>query len=123
MTEQAAAEFLKSIQIAMNDHDLDRLVAMFHPEYRSVQPVHPERSFQGRERVRENWKWVFERFPDFRVDVTDFAAREKSVWSEWVWTGTDSTGKDVEVRGVMIFEIEDELICSGRLYLEPVDSA
>jgi ketosteroid isomerase-like protein len=122
MTEQDAKKFLDRLQRAMNEHDLDRLASMFDPDYRSIQPVHPERSFRGRDRVRENWAWVFERFDDFHATVLDFAVHDCTIWTEWLWAGSEPNGDNVEVRGIMIFEVKNELICAGRLYLEPLDS-
>jgi hypothetical protein len=34
---------------AMNAHDLDAMAALFAPDYRSEQPLHPNRGFGGRE--------------------------------------------------------------------------
>lgn len=105
---------------AMNEHDLDALVACFHPDYESIQPVHPQRSFRGREHVVRNWEWVFDRFPDFQAEVLDCVVQDNGVWTEWRWFATDTDGKEIEVRGVMILTTEDGTIRSGRLYLEPV---
>ena len=41
---------------AMNAHDLDAFVACFALDYRSEQPVHPSRAFEGSDKVRENWR-------------------------------------------------------------------
>lgn len=105
---------------AMNSHDLDALVACFHPEYESIQPVHPRRSFRGREHVVQNWEWVFDRFPDFHAELVDCLIDDRTAWTEWRWTGTDIDGEEVEVRGVMILMVAGDMIRSGRLYLEPV---
>jgi hypothetical protein len=122
MNEQDAAKFLEILQRAMNEHDLDGLVSLFAADYRSIQPAHPERSFQGQDRVRQNWGWVFKQFGDFRATVLDFAVRDCTIWSEWIWIGTDQAEEVVEVRGIMILEVRNDLICSGRLYLESLDS-
>ncbi len=105
---------------AINRHDLDELVSHFHEDYESIQPVHPERSFCGRDRVRENWEWVFQRFSDFRAQVIDFAVRDCTVWTEWTWQGTAPDGAHVVVRGVMILTVDGDLFRHGKLYLEPV---
>ena len=122
MTDRSAAAFLHRMVNAINNHDLSALVSCFHSDYQSIQPVHPERSFQGLTRVAENWRWVFERYSDFRVQVLDFAVRDETIWSEWLWEGTDPDEVEVRVRGVMILTIEDDRARVGRLYLEPVRS-
>src|SRR4051812_12077791 len=44
---------------AMNAHDVDAFVDCFAPDYRSEQPAHPGRAFEGSDKVRENWTSVF----------------------------------------------------------------
>lgn len=122
VTEQDAVRLLKRMVVAINEKDLDALVACFDPDYESVQPVHPERSFHGRQRLAENWSWVFQRFDDFEATVLDFAVREDSIWTEWIWHGIDDGDDHVTVRGVMIFTVAGGAFRCGRLYLEPVGS-
>jgi hypothetical protein len=120
MTQQVAMALLEHLERAMNDHDLESLVSCFHPDYESIQPVHPERAFQGRVHVARNWGWVFEEFSDFQAEILDFAVRDTTVWTEWTWQGTDPLGVEIQVRGIMILTIEDQLFRVGRLYMEPV---
>jgi hypothetical protein len=47
-------EVLERLRDAQNGHDLDAFVACFDPQYRSEQPVHPDRAFVGSEQVRSN---------------------------------------------------------------------
>jgi ketosteroid isomerase-like protein len=112
---------LERLVRALNEHDLETLASCFHPEYESEQPAHPERGFRGREKVRQNWAWVFDSFRDFEARLLDHAVRTNTVWTEWCWTGTHPNGRPFEVRGIMILVIEGELIRCGRLYLEPVE--
>jgi hypothetical protein len=44
-----------------------------------------------------------------------------TVWSEWQMTGTRLDGSAHEMRGVIIFGVDAELIRSARFYLEPVE--
>lgn len=119
----SALELLRRAIEAMNRHDLDALVACFHPEYESIQPVHPERNFRGRAHVVRNWTWVFERFPDFEAEIIDYAIQDQTVWTEWRWLATDTDGGAIEVCGVMILTYQDGTFRSGRLYLEPVSDS
>jgi ketosteroid isomerase-like protein len=107
---------------AMNDHDLEGVLECFEPDYRSEQPVNPDRSFQGRETVRERWSTIFESVPDFRAELVRTAAGEDAVWSEWRWTGTRKDGTRLDVRGVTITGVRDGRIGWGRFYLEEVGS-
>jgi ketosteroid isomerase-like protein len=106
---------------AMNDHDLDRMVALFHPDYDSRQPVHPGRAFVGREQVRANWAAMFGGIPDFTAEVVRSVQDGELIWSEWAWHGTRTDRQPFEVRGVTLFQIRDGLIVAGTLYVEDVE--
>jgi SnoaL-like domain len=54
---------------AINQHDPDAMVECFDPDYRSEQPVHPNRGFGGKEQVHKKWSGMFESFPDLGVEV------------------------------------------------------
>jgi ketosteroid isomerase-like protein len=120
MSEAVAIAMLQRMADAINDHDLPALILLFHPDYASIQPAHPERSFRGRDRVAENWAWVFDNFDDFEAEVVDLAARGDTVWCEWDWKGTSPDGDEIHVRGVMILTVDDGLFQVGRLYMEPL---
>ena len=73
-----AIEVLERLRDAQNRHDLDAFVACFDPEYRSEQPVHPDRVFVGSNQVRKNWGAIFEGVPDFHAELLR-SAREGDV--------------------------------------------
>lgn len=104
----------------MNRHDLDALLECFDPEYRSKTPVHPTRSFTGREQVRRNWSAVFESTPDFRADLLRMSVDGEVVWTEWRMYGTRTDGTELDQRGVIVMGIPEDRIEWGRIYLEPV---
>jgi ketosteroid isomerase-like protein len=114
---------LERLNRAVNQHDLEAFVACFHPDYRSEQPVHPDRGFGGREQVRTNWKALFEGIPDFHSELLATATEGDTVWSEWRWTGTRANEAPLDLRGVTLFGIEAGSIVSGRLYMEEVEEA
>ncbi len=107
----------------MNDHDLDELLACFHEDYRSETPAHPERSFTGREQVRENWVNMFETTPDLDVEFRRTAIDGDEAWIELRMRGTQADGARLDVRGVVIKGIPDDRIEWGRIYLDPVQRA
>jgi ketosteroid isomerase-like protein len=107
----------------MNAHDLEAFLACIHPEYRSEQPVHPERGFGGRDQVEKNWAAMFSGIPDFRAEALDSVVDGDTAWTEWRWSGTRADGSPVDMRGVTLFRVEDGLIVSGRLYMEEVEQA
>jgi hypothetical protein len=120
--QSATMTVLERFVTALNQQDLELLLSCFHPDYKSDQPAHPERSFYGRDRVAENWSWVFDQFDEFNAEILNLISGNDEVWTEWRWVGIDAEDNVIEVRGVMIFEIDDDLFRYGRLYMEPVDA-
>ena len=107
---------IERLNAALNEHDIDAFVACFVPDYDSVQPAHPDRAFTGSEQVRKNWSEVFAGVPDFRSELIAITAEGDTVWSEWHWQGTG-----LDMAGVTVMGIRDDLITWARLYMEPVE--
>jgi ketosteroid isomerase-like protein len=105
----------------MNAHDVDAFVACFDEEYESEQPAHPDRSFKGREQVRQNWSAVFEGVRDFRSELVGTSATRESEWSEWRWRGTHADGTVLDRAGVIVCGVRDGRLAWARLYVEPVE--
>lgn len=114
-------DVVERLTAAMNRHDLEGAVALVHEDYRSEQPAHPGRAFVGRQQMHANWAAMFAGIPDFRAEQTRSVRDGDTVWSEWRWTGTRTDGAPFEVRGVTLFEVRDDLISAGTLYLEDVE--
>ena len=111
------------LRAATNAHDIDAFVACFAEDYDSVQPAHPDRAFRGRDQVRANWSAIFTSVPDFAASVIRADTVGDIVWSEWRWEGTGADGGRLDMAGVIIFGIREELIAWARLYIEPVEQA
>jgi ketosteroid isomerase-like protein len=116
-----ATTMLRNLERATNEHDLDGLVDCFADDYGNETPVHPARSFRGREQVRANWRQIFAGVPDLRAQVLRSTVDGGTVWSEWEMSGTRRDGATHLMRGVVIFEVEDQRATSARFFLEPVD--
>lgn len=114
-------ELIERIVAAENSHDADRVAELVAEDYRSETPIHPERDFTGREQVRENWQAVFESAPDLDVKLVRSAVDGDTIWTEWHMTGTQTDGTELDMRGVAIWGVEDDLLQWGRIYMEPVE--
>lgn len=69
--------------------------------------------FRGRQDVREAYAAVWKTFPDAAWnDATHFVCGSRAV-SEWVFTGTDTSGKRTEVAGCDLFQL-----CRGRILVK-----
>jgi hypothetical protein len=116
------ADLMNRMLAAMNAHDVDAFVECFAADYRSEQPAHPGRAFEGREKVRDNWTSVFAGVPDFQAELLTSVTTEDTVEiGEWRWWGTYTDGTPFAMQGVTVVGIEGGLIAWGRLYMEGID--
>ena len=106
---------------AQNAHDLEGMLACFHEDYGSEQPLFPARTFQGIEQVRANWGAVLDGIPDFRAETVRSAVEGDTVFAEVHWTGTKADGTPLDERGVLILGVRDDRIAWGRLYVDEVE--
>jgi ketosteroid isomerase-like protein len=114
----ALVERLKN---AVNRHDLESLAGCFAQDFLNETPIHPARSFQGREQVRKNWAQIFAGVPDIEADILRSSVEGASAWTEWEMRGTRRDGARHLMRGVSIFGVGDDELTSVRFYLEPVE--
>jgi ketosteroid isomerase-like protein len=115
-------DVMNQVLAALNAHDLDAFVACFAVDYRSEQPAHPGRSFEGSDKVRENWTNVFAGIPDFSAELLMSVTTDAGVEiGEWHWRGTHTDGVPFAMRGATVMGITDGRIAWGRLYIEPVE--
>ena len=107
---------LERLHAAMNQHDLEAMLECFDPDYRSEQPLHPNRGFGGKEQVRKNWSAILSSFPDFEAELLGHISSGGTVWSEWRWSAAG-----LDMAGVTLLGVEGDRIVWGRLYMESVE--
>jgi ketosteroid isomerase-like protein len=108
---------------AVNDHDIEALVACFAEDYVNETPAHPARGFRGCDQVRRNWEQIFAFVPDLRATVRRCTTDGPEVWTEWEMAGKRRDGSDHLMRGVVVFGISGSQFRWARFYLEPVDNS
>jgi ketosteroid isomerase-like protein len=122
MIEMVGAEaMVDRLLSATNAHDVDGVVACFAEDYENETPIHPARSFRGREQVRSNWEQIFAFVPDLHAEVRASAIDQETAWTEWEMTGTRRDGTTHHMRGVVVFGVRDGVARRARFFLEPVD--
>jgi ketosteroid isomerase-like protein len=109
------------VTAAQNAHDLEAMLACFHADYRSEQPLFPVRNFQGIDQVRANWSALLDAIPDFHAEILRSAADGDLAFVEIHWTGTKADGKPLDERGVVIAGVRDDRIAWLRLYVDEVE--
>ena len=115
-------ETIVRLRDAQNRHDAEAMAALFAADYRSEQPLHPQRGFGGREQVAANWSQMFAGVPDLEVGVVKETTDGSTTWTEWVWHGSHVDGTPFLMKGVTVMGMEsDGLIAWARLYMEPVE--
>jgi len=68
-----------------------------------------------------NWEAMLAGIPDFHAEICRSVQDGEVTWTEWRWSGTRSDGQSFEMRGVTLFEVADDQIVAGRLYMEAVE--
>jgi len=119
--EHLMTDVINRLAVAMNAHDLDVVAGLIDEDYRSEQPAHPARAFTGRAQMLANWEAMLAGIPDFHAEICRSVQDGEKAWTEWRWSGTRSDGQSFEMRGVTLFEIADDQIVAGRLYMEDVE--
>ena len=117
------SDVIGRLAAAVNAHDLDAVAGLIHQDYRSEQPAHPGRAFAGRAQMLANWEAMLAGIPDFCAEICKSVQDGDTTWTEWRWSGTRSDGQAFGMRGVTLFEITDDQIVAGRLYMEEVERA
>ena len=107
MTADGVRSLIEDLPSAIKRHDLDAFLACFDEAYESEQPLRPECSFRGRDGVRRNWSANLANRADLRWDLVDGCFGADAAWCEWRWHGTRLDGERFDVRGVVIYGIED----------------
>jgi hypothetical protein len=114
-------DVMERLIAAMNRHDAHGVAGLFAADYRSEQPLHPNRGFGGSQQVLANWSAVFEGVPDFHADVIASTNSNDVLWAEQRWTGTYRDGSPFRMRGVTVLGLREDRIAWARLYMEPVE--
>jgi ketosteroid isomerase-like protein len=112
---------MERLTAALNAHDLDGMLACFHADYHSEQPLFPSRTFVGIDQVRANWSALLDAIGDFRAELVRSAVDRDTVFAEVHWTGTKADGTPLDERGVIIAGVSDDRIAWARLYVDEVE--
>lgn len=108
---------------AINDHDLDGVVACFADDYEDQAPARPGEQVRGSAEVRATFGRLLSALPDLRADLRGTAEDGDTVWVEWAMRGTRAGGTRMEFVGVNVFDVADGLLHRGRIYTELVREA
>lgn len=111
---------IERLQRAMNERDVEAFIECFDPLYHTEQPLHPDKGYRGRDKLRKEWSETFKRLQDFRAELVRTAVEHDTVWVEWHWFGTQRNKARVDMLGVIIFGVRESRIIWARAYMEPL---
>ncbi len=115
---------LEAVLAAFNSHDADAVMEFFTEDCVFETPRGPNpwgRRLTGKADVRSGFQARFDGIPDIHYgEDRHWVSGDRGV-SEWTITGTDTSGKKVEVRGCDLFELRDGKIARKDSYWKLVE--
>jgi steroid delta-isomerase-like uncharacterized protein len=97
-----------------------------------VADIVPLTVLRGPEQIKDFFRELFAAFPGLETTVTRVVADDKHAVVEWrmsgsftgrAFQGVEPTGKNVELRGLDILEVQDEQILSNASYYDGAEFA
>ncbi|HEX8074262.1 MAG TPA: nuclear transport factor 2 family protein [Thermoleophilaceae bacterium] len=110
---------------AVSRHDVEGIVANWHPE--GVGDWVALGVFRGHDGMRQIFRQLFASTPDLEMVVERIVSDDEAVVVQWRSAGTFDgepfmgimpTGKRVELRGVDVMQVEDGLIVRNAVYYD-----
>lgn len=122
---EVTVETLERVLEAFNRHDLDAIMAFFAEDavFESPRGAEPFGTrYTGKAAVREGLAGRFSGIPDVRYSEDRHWVSGDRGCSEWLLTGTSTTGEWIAVRGCDLWEFRDGLIVRKDSYWKIVGS-
>lgn len=117
-------EILKGLTDAFNAHDLDRVMSFFADDCSLDMPRGNSpwgTRYLGKEEVRNGLRSRFEMVPDVHYGDDRHWATDDMGVSEWLLTGTVSSGQRIAVRGCDHYEFRDGKVIRKDSYWKIVE--
>ena len=106
-------------------HDVDAILAQWHPE--GIQDWVPLGIFRGHAEMRELFTSVFAAMPSAQMSIEHVTSDDRRCVIQWrqrgvhdgaAFLGVEPTGREIELRGVDVMEVEDGLIVRNTVYYD-----
>ena len=103
---------------AFNEHDLEKLLRLYHDEAQHYSPKlkirQPETNglVTGKSALRAWWRDAFGRLPSLQYTPTSFTANDERVFMEYI----RRVDCEPEMRVAEVLEIRDGFIVASRVY-------
>jgi steroid delta-isomerase-like uncharacterized protein len=111
-TPEAAAQLVRDLIEAWNDHDSNRLAALYAPDFEEDDVAQP-RPLHGPDAVRRLMRLYLRAFPDLRIIPDAVIIQGDQIALSWTLCGTHQgslmnippTGRGVRIRGVSLITL------------------
>lgn len=122
---RSAEETARAAFNAFMAHDVDAILANWHPE--GIQDWVALGIFRGHDEMRELFTGLFASMPDLQMVVEAITADDRRCVIQWRSSGThtgpafqgiDATQKRLELRGVDVMEVEEGLVVRNTVYYD-----
>ena len=103
---------------AFNEHDLEKLLSLYHEEAQHYSPKlkirQPETNgmVSGKQALRTWWQDAFDRLPTLNYIPTTFTANDERVFMEY----TRKVAGEPDMLVAEVLEIKDGMIVASRVY-------
>ncbi len=111
-------DILQELVEAVSLQDAKKLASLFTEDC-YYEDVALGGSMHGRKEVKAGYDEIFYKFPDFKLEIRSRYTFKNVIFSEWVMTGTSSTGQHFSTRGATIDILRDGKIQENRDYYNP----
>jgi steroid delta-isomerase-like uncharacterized protein len=113
--------YAETLNQACNSHSVEEVLRFCSPDYLGTDISEPA-LLQGHQGLRTLLERYFRAFPDLHLLVTDKVVQGSQLTLVWLAEGTHrgpimnipATGRQVEVKGVSLIEVQDGLVVRGQ---------
>ena len=114
---EKAQRVIHELIAAIASHDVEKMASLFTEDC-FYEDVALGSVMRGREALKTGYGNFFAAIPDFKLELESLFVAGSWVGSEWVMTGTPTTGKSSSIRGASISELEEGKIKRNSDYYD-----
>jgi len=111
-------KLVQNVVAAISSHDIEKIESFFTDDC-----VYEDIAFGevmvGKEAVKAGYSALFSAVPDFKLEIVSLISASMWIASEWIMTGTSTTGKSFSTQGVTISEMQGGKVSRNRDYYNP----
>lgn len=120
MTPDGIIQLVRSFNDALNERNVDGMMALMHPEciFDNTSPPPDGTRYVGQVQVRGFWLDFFASSSQASIEI-----EEIDVWADrcvmrWVYRWQNQAGESGHIRGIDLYRVRDELISEKLSYVK-----